>query len=303
MAVRLHTTLDASEPQRRGNFSHVLASPGGDGGALCRVSGGGRGDRAAGRPAAVRPLQRPRLPVSRAPRTTTRCASWPSCARRGCASATSSRRPSIRERARGAPGGGDADHREAGPARLLPAAPRHARAGPGGRGRGARARQRPGAAAARARPRLERVLDRLLPDRALARRPDRQRAADRALPQRGADVAARHRPRLPARHPRGADPARARALRPRPLGAGGRLPHLPRPRGDPGAGQGAGAAAGGDRAGGARQRGMGRARGRQGHREHADSAAAARLAAGPGWRGWRPRPTGCRAICPSTRAG
>src|SRR5437588_5662688 len=26
-AVRLHTTLDASEPQRRGNFSHVLASP------------------------------------------------------------------------------------------------------------------------------------------------------------------------------------------------------------------------------------------------------------------------------------
>ncbi len=28
VAVRLHTTLDASEPQRRGNFSHVLASPG-----------------------------------------------------------------------------------------------------------------------------------------------------------------------------------------------------------------------------------------------------------------------------------
>ena len=27
MAVRLHTTLDASEPERRGNFSHVLASP------------------------------------------------------------------------------------------------------------------------------------------------------------------------------------------------------------------------------------------------------------------------------------
>src|SRR5579884_1011947 len=26
VAVRLHTTLDASEPQRRGNFSHVLAS-------------------------------------------------------------------------------------------------------------------------------------------------------------------------------------------------------------------------------------------------------------------------------------
>ena len=28
VAVRLHTTLDASEPQRRGNFSHVLAAPG-----------------------------------------------------------------------------------------------------------------------------------------------------------------------------------------------------------------------------------------------------------------------------------
>ena len=27
VAVRLHSTLDASEPQRRGNFSHVLASP------------------------------------------------------------------------------------------------------------------------------------------------------------------------------------------------------------------------------------------------------------------------------------
>ncbi len=27
VAVRLHTALDASEPQRRGNFSHVLASP------------------------------------------------------------------------------------------------------------------------------------------------------------------------------------------------------------------------------------------------------------------------------------
>jgi error-prone DNA polymerase len=27
VAVRLHTTLDASEPERRGNFSHVLAAP------------------------------------------------------------------------------------------------------------------------------------------------------------------------------------------------------------------------------------------------------------------------------------
>jgi error-prone DNA polymerase len=27
VAIRLHTTLDASEPERRGNFSHVLATP------------------------------------------------------------------------------------------------------------------------------------------------------------------------------------------------------------------------------------------------------------------------------------
>ena len=64
------------------------------------------------------------------------------------------------------------------------------------------------------------VLDRLLPHRPLARRPDRERALPRPLPQRGADGAAGHRPRLPARHPRGADPARARALRRRALGAG-----------------------------------------------------------------------------------
>ena len=48
-------------------------------------------------------------------------------------------------------------------------------------------------------------LDRLLPDRALARRPGRERPLARALPQPGAHVGARHRPRLPARHPREAD--------------------------------------------------------------------------------------------------
>ncbi len=47
----------------------------------------------------------------------------------------------------------------------------------------------------------------------LAHRSDREQAGARALPARGPARAARHRPRLPARHPRGADPARARALR------------------------------------------------------------------------------------------
>ena len=72
------------------------------------------------------------------------------------------------------------------------------------------------AAAARARARVVGVLDRLLPHRPLARRPDRQQAAARALPQRGDLGAARHRPRLPARRARGPHPARARALRARP---------------------------------------------------------------------------------------
>ena len=267
VAVRLHTTLDASEPQRRGNFSHVMASP------------EAMAARFAEHPEAVAETarladrlrfdlrQRPRLPLSgrrgrRSDAHARRAVRRPSARalRHGAG-----RHPGAGERA---PGGGDADHRLAGPARLLPAAPRHAGAGPRGGGGGARTRERAGAAAAGAGPRLERVLDRLLPHRALARGPDRQRAADRALPQRGADLAARHRPGLPARHPREADPARARALRPRALGAGGGLPHLPGPRRDPGAGQGAGAAAGGDRAGGPGQRGVGRARGGPRHRRH-----------------------------------
>ena len=143
---------------------------------------------------------------------------------------------------------------------LLPPAPRPARARARGRRRGPRARHRPRAAAARPRPRVVRVVDRLLPHRPLARRPDRQRAAARALPQRGDHRAAGHRPRLPARRARGPHPARARALRARPLGARRRLPDLPRARRDPRARQGARPAAGGDRARRARLGGLARAR-------------------------------------------
>ena len=81
--------------------------------------------------------------------------------------------------------------------------------------------------------------------------------------------AARHRPRLPARHPRGPDPARARALRARPRGARGRLPDLPRARRDPRARQGAGPAAGRDRARGARLGGLVRGGRRSRHRHRA----------------------------------
>ena len=94
-------------------------------------------------------------------------------------------------------------------------------------------RHRPRAAAARARARVVGVLDRLLPHGPLARRPDRQQAAARALPQRGDLDAARHRPRLPARRARGPHPARARPLRARSRRARGRLPDLPRARRDP----------------------------------------------------------------------
>ena len=248
----------------------------------------------------------------RAPRTTRRCASSPSCAASACSDRYVGERAGLRDSAAarleeelriietlGLPGFFLLHHDMLELAREVAVEVR----GPG---------HRAGAPAARARPRLERLLDRLLPDRPLARRPDRQRAADRALPERGADRAAGHRPRLPARHPRGADPARPRALRARPLGAGGGLPDLPRPRRDPRARQGAGAAAGGDRASRARQRGVGRARGRQGHRggvrsdagsASAGTGAAAPPAAGPGSRGSPPRRTGCRATSASTRAG
>ena len=153
---------------------------------------------------------------------------------------------------RGAAGGGAADHRRARARRLLPAAPRAAGAGRevAAEVRGSRLAR----ALLRAGPRagLLGVLDRLLPDRPLAHRPDRQPPVTRALPAHRPRVAARHRPRLPARHPRGADPPRARALRQRARRAGRRLPDLPRARRDPRARQGAGPAPGGDRARGPR---------------------------------------------------
>ena len=124
----------------------------GDGGTLCRISRGGGRDGPAGRRAALRPRQRSRLPVSRG-RGRRRHAHAGRAVRHPPARAL---RHGVRRypRAGGhAPGGGDADHRLAGPARFLPAAPRHARAGPRGGGGGARNRERPRAAAARARSR------------------------------------------------------------------------------------------------------------------------------------------------------
>ena len=157
------------------------------------------------------------------------------------------------------------------------------------------------AAAAGARARLLRLLDRLLPDRPLAHRPARRRPLDGALPQPRADLAAGHRPRLPARHARGPDPPRPRALRARPRGARRDLPELSRARRDPRARQGARAARGRDRARRPRRRPLRASRGAR-PRERAGGARR-RAAAGPGWRGSPRRRSGCRATSPSTRAG
>ena len=73
------------------------------------------------------------------------------------------------------------------------------------RARGARPRLAAPLPAAGARARQLGRLDRLLPDRPLARRPGRERPLARPLPEPRARVRAGHRPRLPARHPREAD--------------------------------------------------------------------------------------------------
>ena len=125
-------------------------------------------------------------------------------------------------------------------------------------------------------------LDRLLPDRPLARRPGAGRALARPLHQPRAHLGAGHRPRLPARHPREADRRGLRALRPRALGARRELLDLPRAGRDPRRRQGARAAVRRARAARApdrrqpvpRRRGAGEAAGR---RRQAGVAALARL--------------------------
>ena len=229
--------------------------------------------------------------------------SWPSSAGRGSSTATRARREQREARRRL-----EEELRVIRTLRavgLLPAPPRHARAGARGRGRGARAGLGAGAAAARARARLERQLDRLLPDRALAHRPDPQRALPGPLPERGDHRGARHRPRLPARHPREADPARPRALRrtsarrwsrrSRPTARAARSATSARRSGLP-----AGEIERVARSVDVYDRpDVGRAR--TWTRRSARSGPARR--AGGRWSSWRARPTGCRATPPSTPAG
>ena len=126
----------------------------------------------------------------------------------------------------------------------------------------------------------------------------------RPLPEPRARLGARHRPRLPAGHPRAADRRRLRALRPRARRARRELLHLPVARRDPRRRQGARPAAGGARAPCAPLRTAGTRRKR---RRGAGAAArrraprAARRAGAPS-ASCAPRSPACRATSPSTRA-
>ena len=259
VAARLLSTLDQTEPQRRGNGSSAMAPPAEMAARFAEHPGRGGGDRPARGADRVRPHPRPRLPLSRLARSGGR--PQPDRAVPGEAGGALSAAPREQREAAdrleeelrvirtlGLCGFFLLHHDMLELARDVAAEVRGSSAGPP-------------AAAARARPRLERQLDRLLPDRPLAHRPDPQPALPGALPARGDHLAARHRPRLPARHPREADPARARALRHRARGAGGGVRDVPLEGRDPRPRQGARPAGGRDRAGralGRRVRGHGR---------------------------------------------
>ena len=92
---------------------------------------------------------------------------------------------------------------------------------------------------------LSRLLDHLLPDRALQHRSGEGGPLPRALPQRGAPEHPRHRPRFFPGHPRTADPTRIRKVRRRPRGAGVHLSLLPAALGRARDRQGAGPPPGG----------------------------------------------------------
>ena len=253
VAIREHTTLDASEPLRRGNHSHVLATP------------EAMAARFADHPDAV--AETARLAETLTFDLTSDLGYRYPGAEDGGADRDAGRDLRARSSTSRYPPGhrlrGEAPARLEEELRLIAASGCRASSSCTTTCSSSRARSPPRSAAARAARSLlppgrgrgsSRLVDRLLPHRPLARRPDRQRPAARALPQRGDHDAARHRPRLPARRARGPDPARARALRARPLGARGRVPDLPGARRDPRDRQGAGPAAGGDRAGRARRR-------------------------------------------------
>ena len=245
VAIRHRLTLDGSEDERRGNRQAVLRTPAETAALLRRPPRGRRRDPATGRAPRVRPHPRPRLPLPRLRRLPPRRdrPGGPGARLRLPARRALPQRPQAPRGPR-APRPGAGPHRAPRPRRLLPAAPRHPRAGP--RGRPARAPGGVGAAlaAARAGARVVGGLDRLLPHRPLPRRSGRERPLPGPLPQPRHGVGARHRPRLPPRRARAADRGGDRPLRRRARRPGGGLPHLPHPHGHPRAGRRAGPARG-----------------------------------------------------------
>ena len=214
VAVGLDETLEESEPRRRGNSTSALASPAAMAARFAEHPEAVAETAPPGRAAALRPHRRARLQLPRlggpdADRKLARALRRPAGRalrrrRRNGARPKSGSNRSWRRSARLGLSGFFLLHRD-----LLELAREVALEvrGP---------RLRPRGAAARPRPRLERQLDRLLPDRPLPRRPGRRPNlfAGRFLNEElvtGGALDARHRPRLPPRHPRGADPPRPRA--------------------------------------------------------------------------------------------
>ena len=167
MALRNHTTLDASEPLRRGNHSHVMTTP------------QAMASRFADHPEAVRETlllaERLTFDLEQGPRLSLSGRRGRDASRRLaelCAARLQERYGARRRRAPARAGrrrlerrlrAGAARDRQAGAGGLLPAAPRHARARPRGGRRGARARLGARAAGARARAGLLGLLAGLLP--------------------------------------------------------------------------------------------------------------------------------------------
>ena len=254
VAIRHRTSLDGCEPERRGNRESVLADP---------------GDLAERFPLDRDAVERAGELAARLEFDLTEDLGYryPDFSETGepairqlarvCDRAFEERYGNAnghkRQRAPAARRGAEADRR-ARPGRVLPPALGGARAGAGVRARGSRRLGRAQRPPAGPGSRELRWLDRLLPDRPLARRPRAGRALVGPLHQPRARLGPRHRPRFPARHPREADRRGLRALWARALGARCHLLDLPGARRDPRRRQGARAAVRGARAAGAAHR-------------------------------------------------
>ena len=300
VAIRTRSSLDGCERERRGNHESVLRSPAESAERLPRRRGRPhpRGRRAL----RLRPHPGARLPL---PGLLRRLRPGRAAAARDLRARVRRRATATRPRRPGADAGAARDRARADRAararRLLPAALGGARAGPrAARSRcGAPTRRatccRRGGGAARASARSSATS----PASRTSIRWRRTSRSGRFLNDE-LDLGARHRPRLPARHPREAHRPAHRPLRPRARRAGGELRHLPQPRRDPRPRQGARPARGRARAARARHRRLERA-GASPRSSTASRAATAGRAGGPSASSPARSPA-CRATSPSTPA-